>query len=318
MKKSLPTFLSKIHHYPEPALEAHLKSHLEDDDIATLKNLGLLKRSSDLKELPCFDCDNNHFMPIKVEDKQPYCLCPYEDTHRNYLAPEEIATWTFDVETFLRQLSSKLKIEDNIEKTKVEGLWEIGGFSKDNTRHNCYFFLGRDFSEVQDFIQELPSILRRYIVFTSKTEIKTFEGEHEMLPIEVREIVDLKSGKLSFSKRSFENQLIHGFRRVIFSPSNGQLTVNGKVIVVIKPSIPEYHFLQILWDNFNEPVSHLRILQRIYEKTGKQFEDTAQKRSPKLKGQVKALATEPDLIEQIINSSKEEDGENGYIMVNPS
>lgn len=307
-----------MHHYPDCFLEYQLASLLDMKDMETLKKTGLLKQSGDLKEVLCPSCDNDHFLPIKVENGKPYCYCANEDTARNYLTLKEVSTWTFDVEAFLLQLGLKLEIDINIEKMKVQGMWQIGGFSKDNTRHNCYYYQGRNFEEALAFIKQFPSELRRYVIFTNKQEISTLESAHELLLVELKELVSIKNAKVIFDRKVFDEFLINGFRNVIFLPKNGDLIVNGEPIASITPSTAEYNFVELLWKCFNEPVSHQKIKRHIYQKTSKDYEDNAQKVCHKQKNKIKAQSSKPALIDKIFKTTKNLDGENAYIMRNPA
>lgn len=317
MKKDFTYFLEQLHNYQDCFQECHLGNLLEDKDIKDLKDLGILCRGSDLKEILCKSCDNDHFLPVKVEDGKAYYLCPYEDTARNYLSLQEVTTWNFDNEAFLQQLSLKLKIEANIEKMNVDGLWQIGGFSKDDTRHYCYYYHGRNFEEALAFIKQLPWNLRRYVIFTNKQEVSTLESDHELLLVQLKELVCLRNAKLLFDLKLLEKTLINGFRNVIFSAKNGDLIVNGKVVATITPSTPEYNFVEIIWKHFNEPVSHQRIVGHIYTKTGREYEDSPQKLCHKQKNKIKKESRDSALIDQIFKSTKDFNGDPAYIMRNP-
>ncbi len=318
MQKSLSTFIEQIHHYPDYFVETQLGHLLEDHEIKTLKDLGIFKRGNDLKEIPCTSCDNNHFLDIKVDNGKLYWLCPHEDTARNYLAPEEVSTWNFDVEVFLQQLSLKLKIDGNVEKMQIQGLWHIGGFSKDDTRHECYYYQGKQFSKAMSFIKKQPSLMRRYVIFTNKREISNLETDHKLLLIELKELASLNKENLIFDQKIFTEFLINGFRTVIFDGKNGDLIVNGKRIATVSPATTEYYFADFLWRNFNEPVSHQSIKRYIYAKTRKEYEDDPQKLSHKQKNKIKTASKEPEKIDEIFQTTTNLDGENAYIMRNPS
>jgi len=317
MQKTISQFIERIHLYQDYFLENQLTNTLEEVDIKALKDLGLLKRGDDLKEIPCQNCDDAHFLQVRVRDGKMYCVCLYEDTDCNYLTSEDVATWNFDVETFLNQLGVKLGIETNVEKMKVQGLWQIGGFSKDSTRHNCYYYQGKQFEEAMAFIKKQPISMRRYVIFTNKQEVSMLET-HSLLLIEVKELLSLKKKGFVFDKNLFDEYLINGFRNVIFTPKNGELIVNGRPISLITPSNPEYYFVNILWKNFNEPISHQKIKNYIYEKTGKDYEDDPQKLSHKQKSKIKGESSDPKLIDEIFQTTKDSDGNNSYIMLNPS
>lgn len=318
MQKSLSSFIEQLHHYPDYLLEGQLKNSLEETGIKALKDLGLLKRGDDLKEILCNSCENDHFLPVGVEDGRLYYLCPYEDTARNYLASGDVATWNFDIEAFLQQLSLKLGIDASIEKMGVQGLWQIGGFSKDDTRHECYYYQGKRFSEVIAFIKNQPSLMRRYVIFTNKQEVSTIETSHSLLLIEVKDLIYLKNHRLIFNKKLFDKFLINGFRSVIFDEKNGDLIVNGKRIVVVSPATTEYYFADFLWKNFNEPVAHKKIESYIYEKTKKSYADLAGKLCHKQKKKIKEVSEEPTIIDEIFQTTTDLDGNNAYIMRNPS
>lgn len=319
MKKNFIHFVEQLHYHSDCFREHQLCALLESNDIKTLKDSGFLKRGGDLKEILCKSCDNDHFLPVRVEDGKSYYLCPYEDTARNYLTLHDIATWNFDTESFLQQLSFKLEIEANIEKMEVQDMWQIGSFSKDDTRHNCYYYKGKRFNEALDFIQDQPPQMRRYVIFTNKQETaSSLTSSHNWLPIEIKELVELKNGRLIFNKKYFNDFLIHGFRSVFFNPKNGDLTVNGRPISRITPTSPEYYFAELLWKNFNEPVSHKKIEAYIYEKTKKTYVDTAGNLCYKQKKKIKSTSEEPKLIDEIFQTTTDLDGNNAFIMRNPS
>lgn len=317
MRKNFAKFIERLHHHPACFQEYHLDTLLESKDIKALKDSCFLKRGSDLKEILCKSCDNDHFLPVKVENEQAYYLCPYEDTSRNPLELEEITTWQFNVEAFLQELCLKLEVQSNIEKMVVQGLWQVGSFTKDDTRHNCYFYHGKQFDEALAFIKQLPSNNRRYVIFTSKQETSTLESEHDLRLVEMKDLVIIKNTKLVFDGKFFNEFLINAFRNVIFSKKNGDLIVNGQTIANVTPSTAEYNFVELLWENFNEPVSHQRIKGHIYKKTSKEYEDDPQKLSHKQKNKVKKESSAPSLIDEIFKTTKDFDGNNAYIMRNP-
>ena len=291
---------------------------MHDADIKSLEGLAVLKQGSDLKEVPCQSCDEDHFLEVRVEGEKIYCFCPQSDITRNYLEPHEVRTWCFDVETFLQKMAHQLDIDDNVEKLEVQSMWQIGGFSKEDTRYNCYYYQGKKIDEVMAYIHRQPSPMRRYIIFTNKQEtMSSLETDHSLLCIEIKELVELKNKQLVFNKKLFSEFLINGFRSVFFNPKNGDLIVNGKIIAKINPASPEYYFAEILWKNFNEPVAHKKIESYMYQKTKKAYADLAGKLCHKQKKRIKDISEEPKIIDEIFDTTTDHDGENAYIMRNP-
>lgn len=319
MKKSFTSLIKAIHHYPDYIQDRHLGYLLHDADRGSLEDLAVLKRGSDLKEVLCQSCDEDHFLEVRVEDGKIYCFCPQSDIDRNYLEPHEVKTWCFEVEIFLQKLAHQLDIDDHVEKLEVQNMWQVGGFSKDDTRYNCYYYQGKYFEEALAFIQRQPSHMRRYIIFMNKEEIpSSLETEHELLFIEVNELTELKGKQLVFNKKHFNELLIHGFRSVFFNPKNGDLIVNGRPISRITPASPEYYFTELLWKNFNEPVSHKKIESYIFEKTKKEYSDTAGNLCYKQKKKIKETSEESKIIDEIFQTTNDLNGDNAFIMRSPS
>ncbi len=319
MKKSLITFIEALHHYPDHFQERQLQCFLEDSEIELLKNLGILKQGSDLKEITCQSCDDDHFLDVQVENEKPYSFCPASDIARNYIDPQELTTWHFDVEKFLQTMALKLGMEDRVEKLDIPHLWQIGGFAHDDTRYHCYYYQGRKFNEALDFLEQQPHAMRRYVIFVNQRVLVLSQVTNQNLVwTEMNGYAELKGKQLVFNKKLFQEFLINGFRSVLFDRKNGDLTVNGRPICSIIPSSPEYYFAEILWKNFNEPVSHQKIVNYIYEKTRKEYADTTGKLCHKLKKKIKDAAEEAQIIDEIFKTTTDLNGENAYIMRNPS
>ena len=175
-----------------------------------------------------------------------------------------------------------------------------------------------DLAQAMEFIRTQPEHFRRYVIITCKQEVTNFNLPHKLLFIELEHLVELQSGNLKFNKKVFEKYLVNGFRSVLLDEQNGDLTVNGQLIVTITPSSPEFHFAQALWGNFNLPQSHRSLVSHIYEKTRQEYADTESKTCHKMKGNIKKDAKNKEMIGQIFKATKNEKGENCYIMREPA
>jgi len=318
MQKSFKYLLNNLQYCTGNYTESHFLKYLTKDNFEKLKDLSLLSRGDDLKEIPCPSCDEGHFTPVRAENDKIYTVCPYEDDNHNYLEPIEVQTWVFDVEALLQQMTLKLNMIDQVESLTIKGMWQIGTFSKDDKHHICYFFRGKDFTKTLEFIKKQPANLRRYVIITCKQESDVLAMEHELLLIEATHFTNLHSGNLKFNKKTFENHLVSGFRNVNFNVKNGDLSANGEVIISITPSTPEFHFAELLWKKFNLPQTYQIIVSYIYKKTGKEYDELRDKVCQKMKHKIKKTAKKPEIIDQIFKTTKDENGENGYIMKNPT
>jgi hypothetical protein len=320
MQKSFSLFLHQLHLTRKSFRELHILKSLTLEDFEELKNLNLLKSDSDATHIMCESCDSPHSVPVKYRDGKFYAAC-ISDSKPRLLNPNEVRKWELNIQGLLQGMANKFGIDASIEALGVEGLWQMGGFSKDDTYHACYFFCGRDFDQVIEFIKTQPENFRRYIVVTSRVTSRHEEAlislPQELLFIEVEHLVSLQSGNLKFNKKVFENHLIRGFRSVLFDGKNGDLSVDGQVVASITPSTPEYHFVQALWEDFNLPRSHGGLVLHIYKKTRQAYADTDGKTCHKMKRNIKKDAKNKEMIDRIFKSTKTENGENGYIMKNP-
>ena len=318
MQKSFPLFIEAISRYPDYFQSRQLLSLLNDSDIEALKKLGLLKRGSDLGEVTCPSCHDGHFLEVRIEGDRPYCFCSTSDTAHNYLEPQDVETWHFEADIFLQQMALQLGIDDRVEKLTVPNMWHVGGFSKDDTRHDCYYYQGKNTEVALSHIGGLPSSMRRYILFTNKqTNFASPTMEHEFLHVPITDVVSLKRGSPSFAKKVFNEYLVSGFRVVRFNVKNGDLIVNGKRIVTIPLSNPEYYFALKLWVNFNEPVANEDTKNFIYAKTKREYADTSDNLCYKQKEKIKKASDAPGLVDCIFKTANDINGENAFIMRNP-
>lgn len=317
MPTAFARFLETASRHSDCIPENQLRGLLPLADLQTLKDMTILKRESDLMEVLCRSCDEDHFVEVRMEYGKPYCFCPYSDSQRSYLAPEDIMVWSFDMGAFLQKTASGLGVQEEVEALATQGVWQVGGFTKDDTRHACYFALGSRVQDALDFIKSQEGRMRRYVLFTIGSDAlpRPLSGHAVILRLE--ELTGVKNGKLAFDRKFFDAFLVNSFRSVIFDPKSGDLAVNGKRIGTVNPSSPEYHFVELLWQNFNEPVPHGRIAAHVYEKTRKAYDETPSKLAHKLKNKIKKASDDPGMIGRIFCSARDAGGETAYVMRNP-
>jgi len=316
MQQSFEHFLRNYHRCSKSVKEGRLLKMLTEDEFEGLKNAGLFAQGGDLREVLCPSCSDGHLMPVKFENGDYFTVCLQEDFDRTPVDAQEVRTWDFNIESFLERMAPKLGMEAQVESLVVEGMLQVGTFSRDNTYHVCYFFYGKNVEKAQEFIKKQPSDFRRYVLFANRQVDLKFEHPHECLVLETEHFTTFNNGKLKFKKKAFEEYLTAGFRNVYFNLKNGDLSVEGKVIVTITPSNPEYHFANSLWTVFNQPRTHQKIGSDIYKGTGKGYADTDSKLCHKMKKKIKEGAKKPEIIDQIFQTTKDENGENSYIMKN--
>lgn len=318
MEQSFAAFIRVIRHFPEYFPTHNLNQYLSIDDINTLNRAGILTRGSDLEEIPCPNCEGDHWVELYVKEKQHYYQCP-ATIEPNSVMASRLTVWKFQVEPFLLLLGTRLQVKLSIEKQAVDdGLWQMGLFIRDDIRHCCYYYQGKKSNAVVDFIQKLPRKDYRYIVFTPHSQEFDFKDTNKrVLAIDIAEMVIIKAKSISINKKYWEDCLSHGFKTVEFDPSNGDLCVKGEPIASIKPSTSAYHFASRLWSDFNMPISHSDIVMYVAEQMGKYFEDTDGNFCYKQKDAIKKLSSKPKLIQQIFETTSTPKGEHAFRMRNP-
>ena len=317
MEQSFATFIRVIRHFPKYFPTHELNQCLSIDDVHILNVAGILTRGSDLEEIPCPNCEGEHWVDLYVAEKQHYYQCP-STIEPNTVAAAMLTVWEFQVEPFLLVLGTRLSMKTSIEKLEISELWQMGFFVKNDVRHCCYYYQGKNPNTVVDFIQKLPRKDYRYIVFTPYPQDLDFkETNKRVLAIDIAEMVMIKAKSISIGKKYWEDCLAQGFKVVEFDPSNGDLCVRGEPIASIEPATAAYHFANILWMNFNFPVSHADIGMYVVNHMGKHIEDIDGNFCYKQKSAIKKSSSSPKLIDQIFETTSTPDGEPAIRMRNP-
>ncbi len=317
MKQSFETLIRKIHHYPDHFLDCDLRIYLSTNQIQVLNQAGIITRGSDLLQIPCSSCDNNHWSEVCIVNGQHYYECP-SDSEPIPVTVSDITVWQFQIEQFLLLLGARIQMKLSVEELAIDGLWQMGYFIKNDVRHCCYYYQGKNPSEVIDHIELLPRKDYRYIVFTPYPQRLEFpNSSKQILVIDIAEMVSLKAREIVINKTYWDTCLVHGFKVVEFNPSNGDLCVNGKLIASITPATAAYHFTNILWKNFNEPISNADIGLYVVNQMGKHIEDIDGNFCYKQKSAIKKSSSKPKLIKQIFETTSTPNDEIAFRMRNP-
>jgi len=318
MQKSFPLFLSQLHTNPDAIKESEILKSLTQDDFEELKSLALLKKGSDSTHTTCESCNDPHPLVIRYDGKNPYAAC-IKDVLPNTLESSEVRRWEFNVPGFLQWLTAKLGINEQIEALELDGLWHLGILTRDNVLHTCYFYCGRRFEEVANFLKQLRVSYERQILLTSKRCVFTNPKEHGIFPVEVGLLAELKGGSLRFNKKVFDQHL-NTLRGVQFDLNSGNLSVNGESIVTIPLNTPQYHFAGFLWEKFSEPQANSKIAAYVGKKRNQKYDRDPNQMcydfKNKIKSVVKGDERKQKIIDEIFVTSSTKDSQNGFMMQN--
>lgn len=322
MQKSFPSFLRQLHLSSKSLKETDVLKTLSGTDFEVLKNLGLLKRASDLTYVTCESCDDPHAIPIKCEGEASYTAC-VSDSKPNYLEPSSIRRWRVDTRNFLQRMPVKLGMKDQVEPLEVDGLWLIGTIVKDHTPHTCFFYHGRNMEAVTEFLTRQRNGSERQIVLTSSKVFPDGDGGQGFLTFDVGLLVELKAGNLRFNKKIFE-QYLNALRLVQFDPNSGSLSVGGEPIVTIALNTPQYYFAVFLWEKFGEPQPNTEIAAHVSKsrKRRQKYDRDSNQVCYDLKSKIKLLAEgnerKQKILDEVFAPAPVKDNQNGFVMRNPN
>lgn len=318
MQKSFPLFLRQLHLNRKSFKESDILKTLSEDDFEELKNLGLLKRASDLTHVTCESCDDPHAVPVRCEDEKLFVCCE-SDSMPNYLEESVVRRWELDVSSFLQGMMLKFGMENQVESLDEEGLWLLGSVVKDDTPYTCFFYYGRNMEAVAEFLEEQRAGSECQLVITTS---KVFhDGSSDFLTCDVSLLVEFRNGSLQFNKKVFE-QYLNSLRLVQFDPQNGNLSVGGEPIAIIPLNTPQFYFADFLWEKFGEPRSNEDIRKHVSQKRRHNYDRESNQVCYDLKSKIKALVKGDDrkqrMIDEIFKTSPTKNNQNGFMMTNPT
>jgi len=305
-------------HSPAILSEEEGKQHPKELEVLIL--LGILKQDTFPQERWCPSCENE-FVPIQIVSKnRAFSLCTMnEEAGRDYFDPQNLKVWQFDILRFLGLIAKELKINGEIKNVVANDLWQVGSIKKDNRHFLVFYSRTNDINSHAAFFDAFKSPVRAFVIFTNAETPLINLNRAEAIVMPIADFVELKTKSLSWDTNAFQNHLLTAFRQVVFYPSNGDLVVLGKRLGNITPSSPEYFFVLVLWESFNQPVSHNDIFSYCKEKLSKQkdYTDTAQAFCNKMNSNVKKLIKN-NAVDRIFVSTKTPNRLNAYKMTNPN
>lgn len=314
LKKLLNNFA-----FHSPAILSKEEAEKHPKELEVLLSLGILQQDTFPQERWCPSCESES-LPIQVVSKdRAFTLCTRDETAgRDYFDPQTLTQWQFNLPRLLELVAKELKIKGDVKNVVANDLWLIGTLQKDGRHFLIFYSRTNDISSHSKFLDAFKSPVRAFVIFTN-TETPLINLERaETVVVPIADMVELKKNTLVWDAKSFQEHILTAFRQVVFYPTNGDVMLNGKVIGGITPSTPEYFFTLILWQNFNQPVSHSDIFSYCKEQLGKEkdYEDTHQAFCYKMKSNIKKQIKNC-VVDKVIVSTKALNGSNAYKMTNP-
>ena len=320
MQKSFPLFLRQLPLNRKSFRESDILKALTQEDFEELKNLNLLTNSGDATHVICESCDDPHSVPVKYSEGKLYTAC-VSDSKPNLLNQSAVRRWELNVRGFLQGMTSKFGIDESVEALELDELWHVGTISKDQSYYIFYFYHGKKVDDVVEFLKNKAVGFERHLVMTCKQADVTQPKGSSVLFLDAAILVDLNGGELKFNKKMFQ-QYLNAFREVQFAPENGNLRVNGELIVTIPLKTTHYYFACCLWNQFGVPIPNSKVKKYVCEKRGRSYDRDTDQFCHDQRSKIKALAKGDErkekLIASIFGTLPTQDGQNGSVMQNPT
>jgi NDP-sugar pyrophosphorylase family protein len=274
-----------------------------------LRDYKIIFEDKYLEDWFCDDCNSSH--TIQTQGNTRFYICSGD---KKFLSKYNTQLWKFDYQRLIKNLAGSLDLNPPVKEIVSNKVWQVGRITSGDRIISVYY----------NKEESVPhSIVSGSVVINPKV---TKHISDDILLLSLGEFVNLTSKGLLIEKDYFEQIVLTKFKSVIFR-DNGDLVVNGRVIVSVKSTTPEYYFLECLWSDFDKPQGH----EYIHEYCGKQLarsqglekwqdsssdQDYCNKRKSAISSKAKTKA-DKDLLDQVIKKSRTQDRQNAYRLTNP-
>lgn len=296
--------------YPLIFTERELNTLVTLKEQKTLTQLEILVRSTPLDNVPCQTCGEFH--EVCAVGGNVFYICP--EAGKEHIEKIDLNTWVFQYNCLFDSLSKELSLITDRQELQKNTFWLIGTmhFNKDTVP--IYFCRGRIDNTL---LKTTPGI----IIITARSQTN-LNGENITKLVYLEDLITRKIGKHLWDKQKWQTTLSCFYKRTAFE-SNGDLFVDGKRTASVKPASASYYFLEILHKHYNDAVSQKEIFSYCEQKLAKlqgvkewKSEYTEQTFSNKMKALIKQAATDKEMVNKIIQSTRTSNNEKAYRLTN--
>lgn len=296
--------------YPPAFSETELQEHIGIPGLEILLAENIFSKGKSITSAFCPSCGELHDVEISKDGN--HLVCTDEHTGRVPLPNSDLITYQVEILNFLNLLTKQLKIKPKVREAVPENIWEIGIIKRDENSWMAYYCRS-NFARNISFFNGVP--FQNIVVFTN-VDVPAPASKKVITPITLSDILKIQKDDLVWDKQAFEEFIFMRFRNLSFNSQNGDLSLHGNILGTIPVGSPEYHFINILWMNFDVPLSHQLICEHVLKKMKKKStksssSDFCYQRMKIIKQKIGLMA------DKIIISEKTTKNENGYRMKNP-
>lgn len=287
-------FLNK-QEYADPLMFGYVDAASNAKDFAKLKAKQILKHTDTLQELPCPFCDEEHQVGLRENDGNILLLCQ-QGGGKELIDAERVKLYTVDTNRWLQLIQTELLglIFPLPAVTERPGLYYLGQIKKAGGVGTIDIYYSQR-SQVDQQILEAQAnkvILLNVDVARTDNNFAIFSLTDFLLDV---------ASKKFFNRKVFMERVQHAFRRIHFNEQNGNIYDGDSLIASLNVGSPQYYFFKLLWDKWEQPVSHEEVTKYITGQIGKKTDQTYQDYANSLK--FKLVKEHPKLDQFIINKT---------------
>ncbi len=284
------------------------KDYGNDFDILTQQKI--LAHTSNIEEIDCDLCDENHTTPIRQDGSRLFIVCEYGCGVRD-IQSEELAIYEYKPTQLLSLFLSSLGLsQTNITENVIGLLWDLGSHKFDDTEYQMFF--SNDIDKIDSGHLSIINVFPNAILFYTGTPRRTLPERLCTIPF-LDSIKNITKKSLSVDKEKILSHVRAHTRQVVFD--NGDIFIHGEKLGHIPMSTADYFFVKRLYQDFNTPVSHEELFTYCKAKLKKaDYEATAQKFCNKRMASIRKILGNREKVDSIFMSEKTKNGLNGYKM----
>lgn len=278
------------------------------DDFKKLVQKKILVRTSNLDEVGCELCGEDHNCQVREEDGKLFYVCENGGGWKE-LVDDDVALFEYDNNAFLKLIATELRLKTDDVSSKEEGAYtdcaffRIGTYEDKKMKAEAFYLRNADAFESSLYFSKLGNVQKVLITNIQRADIVM--GKENLFTCVLKEILAPNSSGNLFDKAEFM-KCFKTARRIHFDKKQGHLSLDGKRICTVSKDSQLYYFLLYLWDRWMQQVSYSDIYHFVKDEMNEEKikNETTPKFCHKLKNEVKNKCPKSTskIIDQIITT----------------
>ena len=304
-----------------PAIKQITSLQLESQLTAPVRHWaierGIFKQVDTIQTHECSACNEMH--DVLEDNGNFFYVCP--NWGKTTLNPVELVRWELDPEKLAQFVASEFRLDGKL-KVINDSLYQLGRIEIHKQAASIFLLRG-DVESQKEALESQGGV--KVVLCTNQQDLPPEQNQTSYTHL--IDYLDVEKDKVKLDHDEFFFFVSQQLHIVHFNAENGDLSANGKLVVNVTPSSPEYYFIEMLWQDFDKPVSHQQLFRYVICKQhnldmnddqidlDQYSESTPQALCNKLKSLIKTSAksnTAKQQVDQMIMTTRTTDENNAY------